>query len=118
MSDKFYCFQLDCALSALSAAESANWDATSAIYLSTVARYCASIRPVNPVLTSAVSLAHSLSAELHPRGIRVNGLSPGPTETPALGKLGLPTEEEQALRCEIRALVPIGRMGTTLGCVP
>ena len=61
-----------------------------------------------------LSLARSLSAELHPRGIRVNGLSPGPTATPALGKLGLPAQAEQALREEIRALVPIGRMGTAL----
>lgn len=51
---------------------------------------------------------------MHPRGIRVNGLSPGPTETPALGKLGLKEEDEQALRNDIRALVPIGRMGTPL----
>ncbi|WP_411754095.1 SDR family oxidoreductase [Serratia sp. (in: enterobacteria)] len=61
-----------------------------------------------------LSLARSLSAELHPRGIRVNGLSPGPTATPALGKLGLPAQAEQALREEIHALVPIGRMGTVL----
>ncbi len=61
-----------------------------------------------------LSLARSLSAELHPRGIRVNGLSPGPTATPALGKLGLLAQAEQALREEIRALVPIGRMGTAL----
>ncbi|MBL5828836.1 SDR family oxidoreductase [Serratia fonticola] len=61
-----------------------------------------------------LSMARSLSAELHPRGIRVNGLSPGPTATPALGKLGLPAQAEQALREEIRALVPIGRMGTAL----
>lgn len=61
-----------------------------------------------------LSLARSLSAELHPRGIRVNGLSPGPTATPALGKLGLPAQAEQPLREEIHALVPIGRMGTSL----
>lgn len=61
-----------------------------------------------------LSLARSLSAELHSRGIRVNGLSPGPTATPALGKLGLPAQAEQALREEIHALVPIGRMGTSL----
>lgn len=61
-----------------------------------------------------LSLARSLSVELHPRGIRVNGLSPGPTATPALGKLGLPAQAEQELREEIHALVPIGRMGTAL----
>lgn len=59
-----------------------------------------------------LSLARTLSGELKDRGIRVNGLSPGPTETPALGKLGLEAEAEAALRDDIRALVPIGRMGT------
>jgi NAD(P)-dependent dehydrogenase (short-subunit alcohol dehydrogenase family) len=58
-----------------------------------------------------LSLARTLSGEFIARGIRVNGLSPGPTETPALHKLGLPEQEEQKLRDEVRALVPIGRMG-------
>ena len=44
----------------------------------------------------------------------MNGLSPGPTETPALGKLGLEAQAEAALRNDIRTLVPIGRMGTPL----
>lgn len=61
-----------------------------------------------------LSLARTLSGELKNRGIRVNGLSPGPTETPALGKLGLQAQAEAALRDDIRALVPIGRMGTPL----
>ncbi|WP_148874737.1 SDR family oxidoreductase [Serratia marcescens] len=61
-----------------------------------------------------LSLARTLSGELHARGIRVNGLSPGPTETPALGKLGLAQADERALRDDIRALVPIGRMGSAL----
>ncbi|MDP8798403.1 SDR family oxidoreductase [Serratia marcescens] len=61
-----------------------------------------------------LSLARTLSGELHARGIRVNGLSPGPTETPALGKLGLAEADERALRDDIRALVPIGRMGSEL----
>lgn len=59
-----------------------------------------------------LSLARTLSAELAARGVRVNGLSPGPTETPALGKLGLPAEQERAMQEEIRKLVPIGRMGS------
>ncbi len=61
-----------------------------------------------------LSLARTLSGELHARGIRLNGLSPGPTETPALGKLGLAEADEQALRDDIRALVPISRMGSAL----
>jgi NAD(P)-dependent dehydrogenase (short-subunit alcohol dehydrogenase family) len=60
-----------------------------------------------------LSLARTLSGELHSKGIRVNGLSPGPTETPALGKLGNGASE-QALRDEIRFLVPIGRLGSAL----
>ncbi|QIZ47956.1 SDR family oxidoreductase [Dickeya zeae] len=59
-----------------------------------------------------LSLARTLSGELVGRGIRVNGLSPGPTETAALGKLGLPPQEEDALREQIKNLVPIGRLGT------
>lgn len=60
-----------------------------------------------------LSLARTLSGELHPRGIRVNGLSPGPTETPALGKLGNGVAAD-TLREAIRDLVPIGRLGTAL----
>jgi NAD(P)-dependent dehydrogenase (short-subunit alcohol dehydrogenase family) len=59
-----------------------------------------------------LSLARTLSAELHPRGVRVNVLSPGPTDTPALNKLGLAPEAEERLRQDIRQLVPIGRLGT------
>ena len=59
-----------------------------------------------------LSLARTLSGELLVRGIRVNGLSPGPTETPALGKLGLSDVQLAAMQAEIRDLVPIGRMGT------
>jgi NAD(P)-dependent dehydrogenase (short-subunit alcohol dehydrogenase family) len=53
-----------------------------------------------------------LSAEFIERGIRVTGLTPGPTVTPALGKLGLPTQELRQMQEDIRKLVPIGRMGT------
>lgn len=61
-----------------------------------------------------LSLARTLSGELIGRGIRVNAISPGPTETPALGKLGLPEDEERKLQEDIRRLVPLGRMGTPL----
>lgn len=59
-----------------------------------------------------LSLARTLSAELLSRGIRVNGLSPGPVETPALNKLGLSDEAQKALQGDIANLVPLGRMGT------
>ncbi|UCJ16640.1 SDR family oxidoreductase [Pseudomonas sp. MM211] len=59
-----------------------------------------------------LSLARTLSAELLVAGVRVNVLSPGPTETPALGKLGLAADQLHAMQAQIRELVPIGRMGT------
>lgn len=58
-----------------------------------------------------LSLARTLSGEWVGRGIRVNSLSPGPTATPALSKLGLEAEAEQALQRDIAGLVPLGRMG-------
>ncbi|WP_434635081.1 SDR family oxidoreductase [Chromobacterium sp. CV08] len=58
-----------------------------------------------------LSLVRTLSAEWLGRGIRVNGLSPGPTQTPAFGKLGMPQSEAPALLEQIRKLVPLGRLG-------
>ena len=58
-----------------------------------------------------LSLARTLSIELLPRGVRVNGLSPGPVETPALGKLGLSAEALTAMQANIASLVPLGRLG-------
>lgn len=58
-----------------------------------------------------LSLARTLSGEWIGRGIRVNALSPGPTETSALQKLGLPAAELAALNAQIRQLVPLGRLG-------
>lgn len=62
--------------------------------------------------SALLSLARTLSSELMQQGVRVNVLSPGPTETPALSKLGLPEEQQQALQEQIRQLVPAGRLGT------
>jgi NAD(P)-dependent dehydrogenase (short-subunit alcohol dehydrogenase family) len=59
-----------------------------------------------------LSLARTLSGEFIERGIRVNGLSPGPTATPALDKLGLPPGALKQMQDDIRKLVPIRRMGT------
>jgi NAD(P)-dependent dehydrogenase (short-subunit alcohol dehydrogenase family) len=53
------------------------------------------------------SLARSLGAELAPRGIRVNAVSPGPIRTPFHSKLGL-SERDLA---EIKAQVPLHRLG-------
>lgn len=57
-----------------------------------------------------LSLARTLSRELIDRGVRVNGLVPGATDTTALKKLGPAPEQEAALRDQIENSVPLGRM--------
>jgi NAD(P)-dependent dehydrogenase (short-subunit alcohol dehydrogenase family) len=58
-----------------------------------------------------ISLARTLSAELLPRGVRVNVVSPGPVTTPIYGKLGLDAATLEATAAHIQAQVPLGRFG-------
>ena len=57
------------------------------------------------------SLARSFSAELLPRGIRVNALSPGPIETPIFGRMGLPEEAMEGIAAKMTEMLPIKRFG-------
>jgi len=59
-----------------------------------------------------ISLAKNLSAELLPRGIRVNVVSPGPIQTPLYGKLGLDAHALDATATHILSQIPLGRFGT------
>jgi NAD(P)-dependent dehydrogenase (short-subunit alcohol dehydrogenase family) len=59
-----------------------------------------------------ISLAKTLSAELLPRGVRVNVVSPGPISTPLYGKLGLDAATLAATAAQIQDQVPLGRFGT------
>ncbi|HWU51592.1 MAG TPA: SDR family oxidoreductase, partial [Tahibacter sp.] len=61
---------------------------------------------------AVISLAKTLSAELLPRGARVNVLSPGPVATPLYGKLGLDKSALDATAAQIQNQVPLGRFGT------
>jgi NAD(P)-dependent dehydrogenase (short-subunit alcohol dehydrogenase family) len=59
-----------------------------------------------------LAFARALAIELAPRGIRVNTVSPGPIDTPALDKLGLGADELEAFKKTITTQVPLGRFGT------
>jgi NAD(P)-dependent dehydrogenase (short-subunit alcohol dehydrogenase family) len=58
-----------------------------------------------------ISLAKTLSAELLPRGVRVNVVSPGPISTPLYGKLGFDNETLKTVAAQIQGQIPLGRFG-------
>jgi NAD(P)-dependent dehydrogenase (short-subunit alcohol dehydrogenase family) len=58
------------------------------------------------------SLARTAAAELAERGVRVNALSPGPTETGILAKLDMPAGELDAFRTALVERIPQRRLGT------
>jgi NAD(P)-dependent dehydrogenase (short-subunit alcohol dehydrogenase family) len=57
------------------------------------------------------SLARTLAAELAPRGIRVNAVSPGLVPTPFVGKMGLPQEALDGFATMIKGQAPLARLG-------
>jgi NAD(P)-dependent dehydrogenase (short-subunit alcohol dehydrogenase family) len=57
------------------------------------------------------SLGRTLAAELAPRGIRVNVVSPGLIETPFWGKVGLSRDEVDAFGEQVVQQTPLGRPG-------
>lgn len=58
------------------------------------------------------SFAQVLAAELLPRGIRVNAVSPGFIKTPTMGIAGASPEELAAFEQEGSELTPLGRVGS------
>jgi NAD(P)-dependent dehydrogenase (short-subunit alcohol dehydrogenase family) len=57
------------------------------------------------------SFARGWTLELKDRKIRVNSMSPGPIETPALEKVGLPPEQVEQAIAGFTSQVPLGRRG-------
>jgi NAD(P)-dependent dehydrogenase (short-subunit alcohol dehydrogenase family) len=58
------------------------------------------------------SFARSWTLDLKERGIRVNAVSPGGTETPGLNGLAHTEAEKQQFKSSLVASIPMGRMGT------
>ncbi len=57
------------------------------------------------------SFARTLAAELAPRKIRVNTVSPGLVPTPFLGKMGLRQEAIDGFAQTVTQMAPLGRVG-------
>jgi len=60
---------------------------------------------------AVVNLAKTLSADLLPRGVRVNVVSPGPIATPIFDRMGLPESDARQLKEQITDKVPLKRFG-------
>src|SRR5688572_30181944 len=65
----------------------------------------------NATKAAVRSFARSWTTDLKERKIRVNTISPGPIETPAVDGLTKTPQEAQAFRESIIASVPLGRIG-------
>ncbi len=60
---------------------------------------------------AVITFARTLSAELLPRNIRVNAISPGPVTTNILSKTGVPADQLAQVTQGIQDMVPLGRFG-------
>jgi NAD(P)-dependent dehydrogenase (short-subunit alcohol dehydrogenase family) len=62
-----------------------------------------------------VHIVRSLALQLTPRGLRINGVAPGPVYTPFLPSQGAVTEDFTE---EVAAMLPIGRIAQPIEISP
>jgi len=65
----------------------------------------------NATKAAVRSFARTWTSDLKQRKIRVNSLSPGPIETPIVGKMGLTKEQIDQFAGSLVSQVPLGRAG-------
>lgn len=58
------------------------------------------------------NVTRTLAAELAPRNVRVNAVSPGPIGTDFFARTGIPDDQVAAMAEGIKGRVPLGRFGT------
>jgi NAD(P)-dependent dehydrogenase (short-subunit alcohol dehydrogenase family) len=89
-------------------------DGASVVLISSIGAYSspAAGHAVYSATKAAInSLVKTVSFELAPRGIRVNAVCPGPTQTPIFGKVGLPEEALSQMATAIQRKIPVKRFG-------
>lgn len=88
-------------------------EGASVILLSSVNAHAAmpNTSVYGPSKAAMNSLGKIIAAELAPRGIRVNIVSPGPIQTPFFGKVGLPQEAVQQFAGVLIKKIPLQRFG-------